>query len=75
MSDLIKVVQLPVIEEQLRTLKDRWEQYAADAESMVCTEDAIQAVKVFRADMRKEFDEVELLRKAVKKAVMGPYAD
>lgn len=73
MSDLIKVVQLPVIEEQLRTLKDRWEQYAADSESMVCTEDTIPAVKAFRADMRKEFDEVEALRKAVKKAVMGPY--
>lgn len=73
MDDLIKVVQLPVIEEQLRTLKDRWEQHAADAESMVCTEETIQAVKALRAEMRKEFDEVEALRKAVKKAVMGPY--
>lgn len=73
MSDLIKIVQLPVIEEQLRTLKDRWEQHALDAESMVCTEETVQAVKSFRADMRKEFDEVEALRKTVKKAVMGPY--
>lgn len=73
MDDLIKVVQLPVIEERLKTLKDRWEQHAADAESMVCTEDAVPAVKAFRAEMRKEFDEVETLRKAVKKAVMEPY--
>ena len=73
MSDLIKIVQLPVIEEQLRTLKDRWEQRALDAESMVCTEETIQSVKVFRADMRREFDEVEALRKQVKQAVMGPY--
>lgn len=73
MDDLVVVKQLPVIEEQLLTLKDRWEQRAADAEAMVCTEETIQAVKAFRADMRKEFDEVEALRKQVKSAVMGPY--
>lgn len=73
MSELIKIVQLPVIEEKLRTLKDLWEQRALDAESMVCTEDTIQAVKAFRADIRREFDEVEALRKQVKRAVMEPY--
>lgn len=73
MEDLIVVKQLPVIEEQLRTLKDHWEQRAADAESMVCTEETIQAVKAFRSEMRKEFDEVEALRKATKQAVMEPY--
>lgn len=73
MDELIVVKQLPVIEERLRTLKDRWEQRAADAESMVCTEDTIQAVKSFRAEMRKEFDEVEAMRKAAKQAVMEPY--
>lgn len=72
-NELIQVVQLPVIEEQLRTLKDRWEQRAHDAESMVCTEETIQAVKAFRAEMRKEFDEVEALRKAAKQAVTEPY--
>lgn len=73
MESLIAVKQLPVIEEHLRTLKDRWERLAADSEAMVCTEDTIQAVKAFRAEMRKEFEEVEVLRKDVKKAVMGPY--
>lgn len=72
-NELIQVVQLPIIEEQLRTLKERWEQRATEAESMVCTEDTIQAVKAFRAEMRKEFDEVEALRKAAKQAVMEPY--
>lgn len=72
-GELIVVKQLPVIEEQLRTLKDRWEQLAADAKSMVCTEDTIQSVKAFRADMRKEFDEVEFLRKKTKQKVMEPY--
>lgn len=72
-DQLIQVVQLPVIEEQLRTLKARWEQRALDAESMVCTADTIQTVKAFRAEMRKEFDEVETLRKRAKQAVMEPY--
>lgn len=74
MSDqLIQIVQLPIIEEKLRTLKDRWEQYAMDAEAMVCTADTVQAVKAFRAEMRKEFDEVEALRKQTKQTVMEPY--
>ncbi len=73
MENLIVVKQLPIIEEQLRTLKERWEQRAFDAESMVCTLDTVQAVKEFRAEMRKEFEEAETLRKAAKKAVMEPY--
>lgn len=73
MEELIVVKQLPVIEEQLRTLKDRWEQRALDAEQMVCTEETIQAVKSFWAETRKEFDEVEVLRKQAKQAVMEPY--
>lgn len=44
-----------------------------DAESMICTEDTIKSVKAFRADMRKEFDEVEAQRKQVKAAIMDPY--
>lgn len=76
MSDttaLIQVKQLPIIEERLQELKSRWEQKAADAEAMVCTEDTIQAVKLFRAEMRKEFEEIEALRKQIKKTVMTPY--
>lgn len=72
---LIKVVQLPIIAEQLHTLKDKWEQYAADAQSMVSNEDTIQAVKKFRADINREFEQMEALRKAVKETVMRPYND
>lgn len=73
MDDLIVVKQLPVIEEQLHALKEHWGQRALDAEAMVCTEETIQAVKAFRAGMRKEFEDVESLRKEVKRAVLGPY--
>lgn len=61
--DLIRVTP-PVIEEQLATLKAKWMQKAADAKELACTEDTIQAVKKARAEMRKEFDEIETQRKA-----------
>lgn len=73
MESLIVVEQLPIIREQLHQLKSRWEQRAADAEAMVCTEDTIQAVKAFRSEMRKEFEDIEALRKQIKKTVMEPY--
>ncbi len=72
-SDLITVVQLPVITERLSSLKDVWERRAAYAEAMVCTEDTIQSIKKFRADINKEFSDIEVVRKAVKEAVMKPY--
>lgn len=73
LNDIIVVEQLPIIREQLHKLKARWEQKAADAEAMVCTEETIRSVKAFRAEMRKEFEEVEALRKQVKKSVLEPY--
>lgn len=74
-TNLIQVIQLPIITEQLHTLKDKWEQYAADAKAMVCNEDTIQSVKKFRADINREFEQVEELRKTVKETVMRPYND
>lgn len=73
MESLIEVKQLPIIEQHLQALKGKWEQRATDAESMVCTEETIQAVKAFRAEINKELEDVEARRKAVKNAVMGPY--
>lgn len=70
---LITIAQLPVIEEQLKALKDSWEQRAADASSMVCTEETVQDLKKIRADMRKEFDEADKQRKAAKLKYMEPW--
>ena len=72
-NSLIRVVQIPIIEEQLHDLKTMWEQRAYDAETMVCTADNLQSIKNFRAEMRKEFDSVEVLRKQAKQAIMKPY--
>lgn len=73
MEELIKVTQLPVIEEQLRTVKDRVDGEVKQALALVCSEETLSAVKSARADLSKQFAELEDMRKAVKKAVMGPY--
>lgn len=73
MTDLIKVTQLPVIEEQLRSMQEQVEQRTGEAMSMVCTEDTVQAVKKLRAELNGEFWELEAQRKAVKKAILDPY--
>lgn len=73
MDELMRLAQLPVIEEHLRTQKDKWEQVARRAEAMVCTADTLQAVKVYRSDMRKDFDAAEVQRKAIKAAIMERY--
>ena len=73
MSELIKVIQLPVIEEQLRTAKDFVDKTVADAMSLVCTEETVQTVKAARADLNRQFAELEEQRKAVKAAVLDPY--
>lgn len=73
MNELIMLEQPAIIKEQLAQLKQRWQQMAADAEAMVCNEETVQAVKKFRADMRKEFDEVDKQRKQIKNAINEPY--
>lgn len=72
-TSLIRITQLPAIEEKLLALKESWEQKAHDAQSMVCTEETVQAVKTLRADMRKEFDLAETQRKAVKEQYMAAW--
>ena len=70
---LIEVRQLPIIAERLWQVKEQVELAVREAASMVCTEETVQTVKTKRAELRKQFDELEEQRKAVKTAVMGPY--
>ena len=41
-TELIVISQLPVIEEQLKALKERWEAKAAEAASLICTEETVR---------------------------------
>lgn len=72
-QSLITIKQLPEIVENLRLLRERWEQKAAEAESLVCTEESVQSMKDARAQMRREFDEADTQRKAAKSVYMAPW--
>lgn len=72
-TDLIQVVQLPVIEERLRSMKAQVEQQTAAAMALVCNDATLAQVRAVRSELNKTFTDLEEQRKAVKKAVMGPY--
>lgn len=74
-QELIRVSQLPVIEEHLRTTKESVDNAVSNALNLVCTPDTIQCVKGARASLNKRFKELESQRMIVKKAVLGPYED
>lgn len=72
-NELIQVVQLPIIEQRLRDLKDGIRKQVESALSLVCSEETLGTVKETRTALSKQFQELEGQRKAVKKAVLGPY--
>lgn len=72
-TSLIEIERLPVIQEQLEAVRERWQQMAKDAAAMVCTADTVKDVKAIRAEMRKEFDAADKQRIAVKKQYMAPW--
>lgn len=70
---LIVVKQLPIIEEQLKTLSTEIDDKVSTALKMVCTDDTVKDVKKLRAELNKEFKELEAQRKYVKEQVLSPY--
>lgn len=72
-SGLIRLIQLPVIEERLRDLKEATEHRVAEAMSLVVSDETLTAVKNVRAELNRDFTEYENQRKAVKSAIMAPY--
>lgn len=73
MNDLIVVKQLPVIEEQLKTIKVNIEDKVSGVLALECTEGTVKAIKVLRADLTKDFKELEERRKLVKSKILAPY--
>lgn len=73
MDNLIVIKQLPIIEEQLQTIKAEVTEKIEKALSLVCTEETLAEVKDIRAKLNKEFAEWEEKRKDVKKAITDPY--
>lgn len=69
---MVKVTQLPVIEDQLRSIREWVEGHIANVDTMVCNEDTLLEVKSFRTDLNHMFAELENRRKAVLKEVEAP---
>lgn len=72
-NEIIAVRQLPIIEEQLKTIKASIEQQVKAALDMECTEDTVKEVKKLRAELNKGYKDLEARRIAVKKAILAPY--
>lgn len=69
---LIKLVALPVIEEQLRTLKPGIEKRVADAMKLVCTDENLAEIKALRATMNKEAEALHKQKMAIINEVTKP---
>ncbi len=70
---LIVVKQLPIIEERLKNLSEEIDKKVANALALAVSEETVKDVKKVRADLSKEFKELEAQRKAVKEKVLAPY--
>lgn len=72
-NNLIVVKQLPVIEEQLKELKEQNLRRVESVLAMPCTEDTVKELKKERAALNKEFNAFEQRRKEVKSQVLAPW--
>ena len=72
-NEIIKVTQLPIIEERLHALKSEIEARVSTALAMECTDTTLKEVKQMRTTLRKELDEFEQRRKDVKAKIEAPY--
>ena len=72
-TELIIVKQIPVIEERLRSVKAEVERRVENALALAVGAESIQQAKEIRTDLRKEFQQMEERRKAVKSQVIAPY--
>lgn len=71
--DVIIVEQLPVIAEQLRSIKAVIEEITSNALSLECTEDTVKEVKKERANLNKLYAAFEARRREVKEQILAPY--
>lgn len=72
-NDLIIVEQLPIIKARLENLSIEIKEKVARATSLVVNDETVKEVKQVRADLNKEFAELETQRKQVKQAIMAKY--
>lgn len=72
-NDLIILEQLPIIKYHLEQLSVEIKEKVDRANSLVVNEDTVKDVKNVRAELNKEFKELEEQRKTIKNAIMQKY--
>lgn len=72
-NELIVVEQLPIIKATLEQLSIEIKEKVDRANNLIVNENTVKEIKQVRADLNKEFNELEAQRKAVKNAIMLPY--
>ena len=74
-NDLIILEQLPIIKYKLEQLSVEIKDKVDKANSLIVNEDTVKEVKQVRANLTKEFNELESQRKKVKQAIMLKYEE
>lgn len=69
----IRCTQPPIIVENLDSVRQNLEILLADISTLPQNDDALKYVKQIRANLAKDFERMEIQRKAAKKQVMEPY--
>ena len=72
-NDLIVLEQLPKIKYQLEQLSIEIKEKVDRVNSLIVNEDTVKETKQLRADLNKEFGELETQRKQIKQAIMNKY--
>lgn len=72
-GQILELTQAPIIYENLSSVERNMDSVRQLVNSLPLTEESLKKVKSLRAQIRKQFDELEEQRKAVKKTVMEPY--
>lgn len=72
-TDLIVVKQLPIIEDQLRTVHDNIQARVTAVLDMECTEETYKEVKKARSELNAQYRILEERRKEVKAQIDAPY--
>lgn len=74
-TNLVEVVQLPIITQRLELISERIKEMTAYVLSLECNENTYKEIKKLRAEMNKQYEDLDKIRKDVKKAILAPYEE
>lgn len=74
-NELMVVQQLPIIQQQLASVKDKLSERLEQIQKLDCTEETRAECKNLRAALTKEFNAFETRRKEIKAEIAKPYQD